>query len=258
MCVKHTKPVGDQPRELPPPLDLLWGVRDRDRKEGLSVERIIQAAIELADAGGLEAVTMMRVAERLEFTTMALYRHVRSKDELVTLMVETAAGEPIAPDDVVPAGWRSALERWSWDLLAMVRRHPWALAVPLARIPFGPRRLAWLERGLSTLEETALSEDEKAALILLVNNYVFSEARLSAELGDSTLEGDAARDPVTDQGALLSALADAERFPALRRALEAGIFDPSKTDRDADFAFGLERILDGIELLVAERAGKRE
>jgi Tetracyclin repressor-like, C-terminal domain len=123
----------------------------------------------------------------------------------------------------------------------MVRRHPWALAVPLARIPFGPRRLAWLERGLSALEETALSEDEKAALILLVNNYVFSEARLSAELGDAQQEPDAPSDPVPDQGALLSALADAERFPAPRRALEAGIFDPSKSDRDGDFAFGLER-----------------
>jgi hypothetical protein len=60
-----------------------------------------------------------------------------------------------------------------------------------------------------------------------------------------------------DHGSMLAALADAERFPALHRALEAGIFDPSKSDRDSYFAFGLERILDGIERLVEQRAEER-
>lgn len=253
--------MGDLPPQLPAPLDLIWGLRgqaDRGRKQGLSVERIVDAAVELADANGLEAVTMSRVAKRLGFTTMALYRHLRSKDELVALMVEAASGLPSPPRGVAAAGWRPALERWSWDLLAMVRRHPWALAVPLARMPFGPNRLAWLERGLQAFADTSLDEDEKAALILLVNNYVFSEARLSAELGEIPQEADAARDHMPDHGALLAALADAERFPALRRALDAGIFDPTGGDRDADFAFGLERILDGVEQLIAQRAAKHE
>jgi AcrR family transcriptional regulator len=255
------RPVEDQARDLPAPLDLIWGVRgqwDRERRHRLSAERIVGAAVELADAAGLEAVTMSRVAERLGVTTMALYRHLRSKDELVALMVEAASAIPPATDDRAPAGWRSALEGWSWDLLAMVRRHPWALEVPLARMPFGPNRLAWLERGLQAFAETSLGEDEKAALVLLVNNHVFSEARLSAELGHSRQEADAAHDPPPDHGTLLSALADRGRFPALRRALDAGIFDPSGSDRDTDFAFGLERILDGIEHLVAQRADERE
>jgi AcrR family transcriptional regulator len=247
--------MDDPSRGLPPPLDLIWGVRGQAGEEGkgrLSVERIVRAAVELADADGLQGVTMSRVAERLGFTTMALYRHVRSKDELVAMMVEAAAVAPAPAGDVSPAGWRSALERWSRDLLAMVRSHPWALEVPLARVPFGPNRLAWLERGLQALADTSLREDEKAALILLVNNYVFSEARLTAELG-SPAAGDAPPDPVPDHGALLAALADPERFPALYRALDAGVFDPSRGDRDADFAFGLERILDGIEDLVEQR-----
>jgi AcrR family transcriptional regulator len=252
----------DSPRnQLPPPLDLLWGLRGRvrrERRQGLSVERIVRAAVELADAGGLEALSMSRVAERLGFTTMALYRHVRSKEELVALMVETAVELPAPTANDSTAGWRSGLERWSWDLLAVVRHHPWLLAVPLARLPFGPNRLAWLERGLRVLRETALCEDEKAALVLLVNNYVFSEARLSAEVGRAGQGGDEAGDVAPDHGALLSALVDAERFPAVRRALEAGIFDQSRSDRDADFAFGLERILDGIEHLIARRAAKPE
>ena len=197
---------------------------------------------------------MSRVAERLGFTTMALYRHVRSKDELVALMVDAAAEMPTALDGASPAGWRTGLERWSWDLLGVVRRHRWLLAVPLGRLPFGPSRLAWLERGLSDLAETALSEDEKAAIILLLNGYVFTEARFAAELGDPTQESDVEDDVTTEHGTQLSRLVDAERFPALHRALDAGIFDPSRSDRDADFAFGLERILDGIERLVTQRA----
>ena len=243
---------------LPPPLDALWGARGRreqERRQALSLERVVDAAVELADAGGFEAVTMSRVAERLGFTTMALYRYVRGKDELVALMVEAAAGPPTPLDDIEFAGWRSDLELWSWDLLGVVRRHPWLLAVPLSRVPFGPGRLAWLERGLRALTETSLTEDEKAALVLLLNNYVFSEARHGAEIGDGASDEEGEADMI-DHGAMLAALADAERFPALRRALEAGIFDPAGSDRDADFAFGLERILDGIERLVTQRAGE--
>jgi AcrR family transcriptional regulator len=243
------------PDELPAPLDLLWERRGRrQRRQGLSVERIVRAALELAATGGLEAVTMSRVAERLGFTTMSLYRHVRSKDELVALMVE-AVGAPPALDDASP-GWRTALERWTWELRAVVQRYPWVLDVPLAKLPFGPSRLAWLDRGLRGLADTALSEDEKAALILLLNGYVFSEARVTAELGGPGHQTGVAGDPATAHVALPSALVDAERFPALRRAVDAGIFDPPGSDRSADFAFGLERILDGIERLVAQRANQ--
>jgi AcrR family transcriptional regulator len=247
--------------ELPPPLDLLWGGEARaarGRRPGLSLERVVHAALELAEMSGLETVTMSRVAERLGFTTMALYRHVRSKDELVALMVESAVGAPPEPAAAAAPGWRAQLERWAWDLLAVLRRHPWALSVPLAALPFGPSRAAWLDRGLRGFADTALDEDEKAALVLLVNNYVFSEMRLTQQLVDAGDEGGADGVAVPEHGAQLSALVDSERFPALRRALDAGIFDPPASDRDADFAFGLERILDGIELLVEERATLKE
>jgi len=251
--------VEQPPRdELPPPLDLLWGLparRSRQRgKSPLSVYRVVRAALEIADAGGLGAVSMSRVAERLGFTTMALYRHVHSKDELVALMVEEGLGVPSEPGNASQAGWRAGLERWAWELLAVVRRHPWVLDLPLARLPFGPNRFAWLDRGLGALAETALSEDEKAALILLLNDYVFSRARLDVELGGLGQVMAWANEAAATHGPPPE-LVDAARFPALRRALDAGIFHPSKSDRDADFAFGLERILDGIERLVAERIG---
>ena len=242
---------GSPEEQLPPPLDRLWRKNaaggKRSRRRGLTLDVIVEAAVELADADGLEFVSMARLAERLGFTTMALYRHVRSKDELVALMVEEAAALPAAPDEA-PPDWRAGLSRWSWKLLDVVRRHPWLLDLSLPRIPFGPRRLAWLEDGLRALEKTALSEDEKAAVVLLLNGYVFSEARLAAEVGGE----DAGAAP--EHGEFLARLVDTERFPSVKRALEAGIFDPTKSDSDEDFAFGLERILDGVERLVEQRA----
>jgi hypothetical protein len=108
--------------------------------------------------------------------------------------------------------------------------------------------LEWLDRGLAALADTGLTEDEKANVILLVNGYVFSEARLSVDLANL---GRASDDPVI--ATVMTSLVDAERFPALRRALDAGLFN-GPDDRDADFSFGLERVLDGIERLVEERA----
>jgi AcrR family transcriptional regulator len=240
----------DDTTELPPPLDLLWGRRsgpERPRKAGLSAEQLAAAGIELADAEGLDAVSMSRVAKRLGYTTMAPYRHVRSKDELMALVVDVAVGESAEEAEPGPAGWRGALERWSWDLLAVVRRHPWLLALPLSTMPFGPRRLAWLDRGLAALGDTGLSEDEKAAVVLLLNGYVFSEARLAEELADPARARGPAGSSVSHP---LVGLVDGERFPALRRAVDAGIFSTG-ADKDADFAFGLERVLDGVEQLIA-------
>jgi AcrR family transcriptional regulator len=224
-------------------LDLLRDAPAKERARGLTRERIVRAAVEVADADGVDAVSMARVAERLGFTTMSLYRHVRGKDELVLLMINEAVGAP--PEHPPGGGWRERLERWSWDLLAGVRRHPWILRLPLSRPPWTPGQLAWLDRGLAAMEDTRLTEDEKAMAVLLLNGHVFSQARFVADLGAPDAF------PAYVEG--LKTLVDGERFPALRRGLDAGIFDPSDEDPDQEFAFGLERVLDGIERLVARR-----
>lgn len=173
---------------------------------------------------------------------MSLYRHVRNKEELVALMLEAAVGVPTAAKDAAN-GWRGLLDQWASDLLVVARRHPWTLDLPLARLPIGPNRSAWLDQSLQALADTALSEHEKAALVLLVNDYVFSQARLEAQLPDASAAG----------WRLLARLVTAERYPALHRALDAGVFAGGEHDRDAAFRFGLDRILDGIESLAAQR-----
>lgn len=217
----------------------------------------MQAAIELADADGLGAVSMNRIAERLGFTTMALYRHVRNKDDLLMLLADAAVGEPPPVLDSSDDGWRPGLERWSWELLAVMRRHPWVMEITITGPPIRPSQLAWLDRGLRALAGTALTESEKADVILLLNGCVFWEAKLSADLARAAQTGNVAAEDTPALDTLLSTLVDAERFPALRPALDAGIFEDGN-DRDADFAFSLERVLDGVDHLVIQRAEARD
>jgi AcrR family transcriptional regulator len=221
--------------------------RAGDERPSLSRAGIVTAAIELADAEGLDAVSMSRVAGRLGFTTMSLYRHVAGKEELLLLMINFALGAPGEPDAPVDS-WRGGLERWAWELLEVVRRHLWALRVPPAR-SIGPSALAWLDYGLRALEHTALSEAEKAEVILLLNGHVFWQARLFEEaVSPAPAVGSA-----VSHSAQLAAAVDRDQFPALHRALEARIFDAER-DPEAAFAFGLQRILDGIECLIEGRS----
>ena len=116
-------------------LELLWGARKRPSrgpKPGLSLDQIVRAAIELADGEGLSALSMQRVAGKLGFTTMSLYRYVPSKAELLDLMLDTVAGELPLVDDV-PGGWRAKLEAAALADWALYHRHPWFLHVTPVR-----------------------------------------------------------------------------------------------------------------------------
>ncbi len=231
--------------ELPPGLDRLWAPGPaKPSRGGLSVDKVVTAALELADADGLEAVSMARVAKSLGFTTMSLYRHVRSKEELLVLMMNRVMTMPAARPY---AGWREGLAGWAWDLLRMVRAHPWVVYVRISPPPATPSSVELMERGLVPLADTPLTEDEKASLILMINGYVFWQARLEIELAPGA--GDPATDPLVAYVTVMHAFVD-DRWPAVKRLVDAGVFDDEQDTRDADFAFGLERILDGVEALV--------
>ena len=228
--------------QLPPGLDRLWSPEEpsKGRRGGLNLDKVVTAAVELADAEGLDAVSMARVAKALGFTTMSLYRHVRSKEELLVLMMDRVMVMPVAEPY---SGWREGLSGWAWDILRMVRAHPWVHYVRISPPPATPSSVELMERGLAPLADTPLSEEEKAHLILMLNGYVFWQARLETELAPGT--GDPATDPVVAYITVMHTLVD-ERWPAVKRVVDAGVFDDEGDTRDVDFAFGLERILDGI------------
>jgi len=189
---------------------------------------VVSAAIELADEDGLAAVTMARVAKRCGFTTMSLYRHVASKDELVMRMLDRALG--LAPEFEIP-DWRTGLERWAREMLAVLMRHPWGIDVPISGMLGTEAQLSWLDRGLETLASTTLSENDKAEALLLVNGYVFWGARLAFQVPEDT------------DGRFVPP--DVSRFPWLQRAVAAGIFEDD-SPLEEQFDRGLQRVLDGI------------
>jgi AcrR family transcriptional regulator len=220
---------------LPRALEILWHEpSETKRSQGLSRERIVAAAVELADADGLGGLSMARLAERLGCGTMSLYRHVANKDELVTFMLSTAPGPPPAAD---PTDWRGALTDWAAGLWDIYHRHPWILTAAAAGPPADPGQLTWLNAGLAALGGSGLSERDKLAAVMAVLHYVRGAAALNIAAGQ--VAG-------PDYPDLLRRFVDTERFPALAAALAAGAFDTADVDHLADFHSGLTQLFDGV------------
>lgn len=231
-------------RPLPPGLDLLWGRRERGHrgpKPALSADQIVAAAIAVADADGLSALSMARVAKELGFTTMSLYRYVASKDELLQLMFNASAR---GAEELVLVGdtWRERLRDWAITQREMLDRHPWVTEFPMPLPPLAPNSLAFVEHGLAALDGTGLSNGERIRMIAILSSYTLSEARMAH---------DAVRADPTEWTfeALLREVVDQESFPHLYEIAWSQP-DQSQPDEREEFAFGLERILDAVEVLI--------
>jgi len=235
--------------ELPRAVALAWGVAanpQRGPKREMSVERIVEVAMQLADAGGLASVSMAAVASELGFTPMSLYRYVSAKDDLVLLMQESGIGVP--SESITEAeGWRAGLRALEQQQLAAYVEHPWLLDIPVPSLPFTPNGLAWLDAGLQVLRETGLSSEERVAVVLAVGAQARWEGAARRSRTDAATEGRDARD-----AALLASLVTPEEFPEVAAALRDGAFSPGQ---GADpFVFGLERVLDGVEMFLDGRS----
>jgi AcrR family transcriptional regulator len=229
---------------LPRVLDQLWAQSPPTRSSrGLSRDRIVAAAIALADADGLGALSMARLANRLGCGTMSLYRHIAGKDDLVVFML-SAAPEPPPPasgDD-----WRAGLSDWAGGLWQVYHRHPWVLHTASSGPPADPGQLAWLEAGLAALRSTGLAERDKVSAVVSLLHYVRGAAALAI---DSGVSDDASSYPAT-----LRKVIGPERFPAIAAAVDAGAFD---ADAGVDFRSGVDRVLDGIDVLVRRAVANR-
>jgi len=226
------------------PIDQLWDGRaepTRGPKPTLSLDRIADTGIAVADAGGLGAVTMQRVAADLGFTKMSLYRYVAGRAELVALMVERAVGEPPAIDT---DDWRAALKEWAHQLLVAYLRHPWAMEAILGPRPVGPNELGWMDRALSALAATGLTGSERLDATAVLVGHIRSIAQQAMVSRQSEEEFAAMI------GEQLRRHGD--RFPALVAAMAAAAADGG---HDQAFDFGLDRILDGLDILITQRGG---
>lgn len=229
---------------------LLWSPKPPPRfgpQPSLTRAALAAAAVEVADAEGLQAVSMQRVASSLGVTKNALYRYVRSKAELVALTVEHAVDDP--PDLSHISPWRPRVEQWAEDLHTVWRRHPWIPAATTGNRPMGPREVGWVEAALAALSRSRLPVPERLDVVLAL----FALMRTVALTGTQpwTLPGDGSKillARMRDHPELYPALLDAsDTFTADVQPASTSTPDTVGPATGTGWRVGLRLLLDGIE-----------
>jgi AcrR family transcriptional regulator len=239
-------------------LELLWGTGGprgrRGPRPGLSVEEIVRSAIAIADRGGLEAVTMRRLADSLGVRPMALYTYVPGKSELLDLMLDAVYGK--MPRTAWRGdGWRERLAAVARDNRALFEAHPWAAAISTSRPPLGPGLMAKYEHELSALTNAGLDDVETDAALTFLLDFVRSSA-LAARDARATRQDTGMSDEEwwTANAPLLARIIDEDAYPtATRVGAAAGAAHGGAYSPDHAWEFGLERVLDGLGVLIERR-----
>ncbi|SCK07351.1 TetR/AcrR family transcriptional regulator [Streptomyces sp. WMMB 322] len=234
-------------------LELLWhgkGQPTRGPKPGLTLERIVVTAVELANREGLPALSMRRVATQLGVGTMTLYRYVPGKGELLDLMLDHVNG----PGEDLQAhrgkDWRTSMEFVAQGSWALYTGNPWLLQVSQVRPVLGPKSMAGLEFALSALQDVPLTGQEKIGLLVALDAYIVGAARTHV---------------LQQEAAAHTGLSDEEfwtaQVPYLERAMETGEYPHIAALPDDAFSmsgedvmrYGLRSLLDGFQKLIESR-----
>lgn len=254
---KESTGAGDVTRTL----ELLWsGLAEEESKpkpgpkRRLSIEQIVTTAVELADEGGIEALSMRSVAAKLNLGVMGLYRYVPSKAELLDLMIDHLNG----PADELKAhrgeDWRTIMEYTAQSIWDLHTDHPWLLQVSKARTVLGPNTLAGLDFAIGAFDGLNLSDREKISIFAAVQHHVTGAAHAHI------LQAHAAQHMATTEDGFWQA-----QLPFLEKALASGMYPQIAQLQDEDaFAadgkeamlFGIRALLDGIEKQIIARAAE--
>jgi AcrR family transcriptional regulator len=213
------------------------------RRAPLSRDRVLGAALELADEGGVGALTMQRIGRRLGVEAMSLYRHVRNKDDILDGIVDLVFAEIELPAD--RSSWRAAFRARSISVRAALRRHPWAITLMESRLAPGPANLRSRDEALAVLLHAGFSAAEATHAQNILDSYVYGFALQEAQLPFTGAE------ELAIVGEEMLAHIPAEAYPHLVRVVTDLL--ASGFDYGAEFEFGLDLILDGIE---RARAGR--
>jgi AcrR family transcriptional regulator len=208
-----------------------------ERRTPLTRDRVLQAAVDLADRGGNETLSMRKLGQELGVDAMALYRHVRDKNDLLDGLVEVIVGQIERPS---PGGdWKASLRQQAMAARQVMLRHPWARRMLEERGTGGPACLVYIESVLATLHDGGFSIELAHHALHVLSSRIFGFTQdLFEEPGPA--------DPPPDEATMLRALAGYPRVVELAiAASHEGVLGPC--DDDVEFAFGLDLTLDGLE-----------
>jgi AcrR family transcriptional regulator len=206
------------------------------RRSPLSPERIVRAAIKLADKQGLEALSMRKLATTLKVEAMSLYNHVASKDELLDGMVNEIVGEITLPER--GGDWKCAMRARAVSALAVMTAHPWAPMLIVSRINVGPNMLRYIDATLGALRDAGFSWHDADRAWNTMDNHIYAFALQQQNFPVNP-------DEYASAAASYLPMLPADLYPYMHE-MTARVADGSH-DGTLDFGFGLEVVLDGLE-----------
>jgi AcrR family transcriptional regulator len=211
-----------------------------ERRAPLTRERVLRTAVDLADREGIEALSMRKLGQELGVDAMALYRHVRNKDDMLDGIVEVIVAE--IPRPATTDGWKTTLRAQSMAARRVMLRHPWARRVLEERPKGGPAFLAYVESVLATLRDGGFSIELAHHVLHVMGSRIFG-------FNQDLLEDKAQSVPSPEEAAILMrALAPFPRVSEMAQSVSHdGVL--GACDDDVEFAFGLDLVLDGLERL---------
>lgn len=214
--------------------------RRAKRREPLTRERVLRAAIEMADAEGIDALSMRKLAQALGVEAMSLYNHVANKDEVLDAITDLVVGEIKAP--VPGTEWKRAMRERAFSAHAVLMAHPWASMLIVSRMNIGPAMLHYVDATIGTLREGGFSFQLADHAWTAIDSHIYG---FTMQKQNFPLEVDAF---ATAAEGFLPKL-PAETYPYMH-ALTEGVAKGTH-DGVPDFTFGLELLLDGLEALLA-------
>ncbi|GAB2686809.1 TetR/AcrR family transcriptional regulator C-terminal domain-containing protein [Kribbella swartbergensis] len=237
-------------------MDSIW-TRSRSStpaRETLTREQIVQTAMTTLDTEGLAGLSIRKLAAKLDAGATSLYWHVPTKDDLIDLLIDEVWGEIDVPDPEL-AGWRNGAMLFGHSLRAAVLRHPWLPEVMYTRPSMGPKAMALGSRGLALFGAAGFSPTDVDQAMSSVMSYVLGT--VSAEVATREMVRKSGRSLDEWAGDMLrqAETIAADDHPEMRESVRR------RADRDMNamltesFVFGLDALLDGLELRVKKNAG---
>jgi AcrR family transcriptional regulator len=210
----------------------------RTRRQPLSRDRVLRAAMDLADKGGLDAVSMRRVGQVLRVEAMSLYKHVANKDDILDGIADLVTADFEVPD--ADADWKTALRQSTISVHAVLLRHPWASGVIESRSSAGPARLQYLDAVIGTLSAAGFAMPTAVRAVMALDSHTYGFV-----LQEMAWPFDVEHAP--ELAATFARGLPAGRYPHL--VALADMVGATPGGAPVDFEFGLDLILDGLERL---------
>ena len=233
-------------------LDLLWtglGRPKRGPRHRLTVQRVVEAAMVVAESEGVEALSMRKVAAHLDVGAATLYTYVPDKAALLALMVDEMTGQAPLPH-TRPGAWREKVQAWAREDLASFRAHPWLVEITSG--PFiGPHAFAWTDSAIRVFDGTGLDAEEALAVVEAVDGLVQGHVAkvIEADRARGWVDPEGRSFATIQEGYLTTHWIEAGRFEAIERLRDP--YEPVRV-----FERALAWLLDGVERRVAERAAQ--